>query len=893
MESYKLHIIDLRIILLGDSDVGKKSIVERFKKLKSTETKEISLKEFIKRKKFVKNKKKVNIIKNEPLTEEEKKEKKKEDKRINLMRFTKIFRMELNKIQISFCPLPDAENLEYDYEPKDEEDENYEFEKEYRISIKNIIREIKGILMRPPDDSRAQIEILFLLCFDLTNYSSFENLIIYFSQINKHFKLTNNDFKLALIGTKMDLKKTMNNEEKENINKFKNQLNVLYYEVSTLMFFNFETFFEKLILDIYGNIFPFFSSERYKNLFHEILRTKNDFSKTKRDDFQINNGVPGANQYNNNVYEYPKSKRELIKIFHNNKYNKKIFINKRGILFPPIKDIKEELNSEENNRKNNKEIKEEYFAVNWDSIKNDTIQSSLELNSNKPGYTFGVKTNKSLGLKKQRDTLRDKIENEIINKLDGYIVSSSQVLPIRPSKTTSNLEQYQEKYEQNRNEQRKKKLEIREEIINNLKSRHNEMLLKNSKSFNKKIKNIEEKSKKYENIIKSLENEKRNKKYNTIENDNKSPFKYNEPKSKYYDPISSISTNKGFTFGQKLEKKIEQKESPDFPKFMDDFEKLIEKNKKRHEIKSIGNRFPVYKTDEIGDSSYVMEKQKDFEKKRKRFRMHLFSDFFENRNDKREEVINNKKIILDNQEKKLKEQIQKSYKTDENYLIRDINYNQIESSSPKYSIKGKYKNNLFDINNDNNDDYNHKRFTTISGKESDFNNLFYKPNFAAIYPNYPAFSFGNAKRFDSYEKQKIYKKNKSNERYDNYFNNFDIFKNYQDTQSFLMAQTSMGTSEKLKMEKNENPGPGMYKIKGFADDVAIKGSKINLTRMKIREKEKDEEIDKERRAKLRELWNREKKSQLKIGIKDFYNSKLNQETNKDEISNYDENNINN
>ena len=209
MESNKPNIIDLRIILLGDSNVGKKSIVERFKKLKSTETKEISLKEFLKKKKLLKNKKEVKIIKQNPTTEEEKRDKKREDKRTSLMRFTKIYRMEINSIHISFCPLPNAEPLQYDYEPKDEEeDENYEFEKEYKISIKNMMSEIKGILMRPPDDTRAQIEILFLLCFDLTNFSTFENLVIFFSQINKTFKLIKNDFKLALIGTKLDIKKS-------------------------------------------------------------------------------------------------------------------------------------------------------------------------------------------------------------------------------------------------------------------------------------------------------------------------------------------------------------------------------------------------------------------------------------------------------------------------------------------------------------------------------------------------------------------------------------------------------------------------------------------------------------------------------------------------------------
>ena len=47
-----------------------------------------------------------------------------------------------------------------------------------------------------------------------------------------------------------------------------------------------------------------------------------------------------------------------------------------------------------------------------------------------------------------------------------------------------------------------------------------------------------------------------------------------------------------------------------------------------------------------------------------------------------------------------------------------------------------------------------------------------------------------------------------------------------------------------------------------------------MTRIKIKEKEKDEEMDKERRAKLREEWLQERKSQLKMGIRDYYNSKF-------------------
>ena len=866
------NIIDLRIILLGDSNIGKKSLAHRFKILNSTETREISLKDLIKKKKLPNKLKVTKLIKNNnQLSEEEKKDILKEDKRIDLMRFTKIFRMEINSIHVSFCPCPDAEILDYDYVPKDEDDENYEFEKEFKISIRNINKSIKDIIMRPPDDSRATIEILFLLCFDLSNFSSFENLVIYFSQINKNLNITKNDFKLALIGTKLDSKKPMKNEEKENFENFRKQLNLNYYEVSSLMFFNFEKFFEKLILDIYGDVFPFFQNEVYKNIFHNILQTKSDFTKTKRGELYAKNDIPAANKYYNDLYEYPKNKRDLIKIFKNKfRFNKKIFINKRSILFPPIKDVKEEMNSAENDKKNIKEFNEEFLSVNWDSLKNEKIQSVLELNSNKSGYSFGIKTNNSLELKKEREKMRLLKDKEIRDKLDGSIISGSQIMPIHSYKTSLSSEQFQLKYEQNRIDKRKKKSEKRKEIFDMMQERHKEMQLKNSRSFNVKISKIEEKEKKYENLRKILEKEKKIRKLNIMNANKKYNYKYFEPKGKFYDPISSISNKKGFTFGQKLDIKHEQKDSPDFPTFRDDFEKLIEKNKKKQEIKSLGSRFPVYKTEENGDSSYIMEKQKDFEKKRKRFRTMLFSDFFDNRKDKRGEVINNKKLISERQEKKLNEQIKKSYKTDENYLIRDINYNQIENSSPKYTIKGKYSSTLF-TQNYKDDEYNNKRFATISGDEVDYENRLSKPNLGAIYPRYPAFSFGSAKRFD-FEKSSKKKKNEINSRYDDYFNTYDIFRSYKDTQSFLMAQTTMGTSEKLKMEDNGNPGPGMYKIRGFADDISLRGTKINLTRIKMKEKEKAEEMDKERRAKLREEWFQERKSHLKMGIKDYISS---------------------
>ena len=236
--------------------------------------------------------------------------------------------------------------------------------------------------------------------------------------------------------------------------------------------------------------------------------------------------------------------------------------------------------------------------------------------------------------------------------------------------------------------------------------------------------------------------------------------------------------------------------------------------------------------------------------------------------------------------------------------MRDINYNQVEYSFPKYTIKGKPRGTLFSNNNSDDEYFDNKRFATISGKDTNYKTIFIfldnfkkgsskyfevhgkltSESFGVIYPRYPAFSFGSAKRFDYSSDNKINdnkvsdnkneEKNKFIPRYD-----YDILKSYQDTQSFLMAQTSMGTGEKLKMEINGYPGPGMYNIKGFADDVLSKGNKINLTRLQMRKKEKFNEIDKERREKLREQWKEEKKSQLKMGIRDYYNFKINKKNN--------------
>ena len=131
---------------------------------------------------------------------------------------------------------------------------------------------------------------------------------------------------------------------------------------------------------------------------------------------------PSPNAYNNNKYEYPIKKKELIKLFKKKeKYNKNIFINKEGPDFPPLpkknifKDNLSELsfeNKKEDEKENINRTKSNMFSneldilgkktIMWDTEKQKEIKDILTPNSRKKGITLGICVNNSLGLRKER-----------------------------------------------------------------------------------------------------------------------------------------------------------------------------------------------------------------------------------------------------------------------------------------------------------------------------------------------------------------------------------------------------------------------------------------------------------------------------------------------------------
>ena len=697
-QNNKNNSIDLRVILLGDVGVGKKSIINRFKNINSSNTETIDFNGFYsiqkKTQTYTDNKKKLNKSQESPTnqkskkdittksvetvdqeTEEDKAYKWREEKRINCMRFNKIYNLGFNDLTITYYPCAEEQPLSYDYELR-EEDEFYQFEKQYKISIKQMVKEIEKIIMKPIPNQRTRVEILFILCFDLSNLTSFDKLLIYFNQIERHFKLAENDYKMILLGNKVDKRVSMKKDEKEKIENFKTKYGLNYYETSSLIFFNFDIFFEKLIIENFGNL-PIFNN--YRDKFHEIINTKKSFTKTKRPIFGGDENPP-ANKYDNNPFQYPLDEKEFRKMFKDrDKYNKHIFVNKQSMVYPPIKYIDKETSSIENARRKGHSSEKNMIFFSWDSTKNESVKAALELQSHLPGYTLGMKTYKPLGFFKERERLRKKMDQQKIDAIGGNI----DLMEEKRTLTEGNIESNQKKYETNRKMNRDKILEERKLVEDNIKERHDIVNSKNNEEYNNKIQDVKDKQKKYDKLLEKREKEKeKTRMENFVKNNIKTVTKYIEPKCRLYDPVSSIATNKGFTFGKKYDFIDKDMNSPDYVTFKDDFEKLIDRNKKRIIIKPTKSIKSESKTLEIVDRRKFLEKMRMFENRRKNNKKNLISPFLNDRKNKKEIVSQKKLEIKTLLDKNFEEQIKRTYKDDNNYLLRNINYNQVESSSP-------------------------------------------------------------------------------------------------------------------------------------------------------------------------------------------------------------------
>lgn len=848
---------ELRIFLIGDIEVGKRTISSRFKMLNTTKTSKD--KYFVPRDPHdayglgkVKNPKLFSIYNSKTL--EQKLCIRKEIERLELMTFVKEININHVTITLNFFPILEAEPLPNNYEPK-EEDEDFEFESTEHMSLRNVKSEIKKYLLKDPKSTFNNVINLFLFCYDLSDYITFERIHIYYDQLNKYFNFAQNEYLVALIGNKVDVKLHFTEIQKQSIKKFIETRRMKHYEISTLMFFNFEKFFESLFFDVLGSIDDF-QKKTFKERMQLLLAKRPNFSNAARITYKSNN-IPGPDSYNNDVYEYYTDKKLFKDAFDNtaNRFMDKIFINKQGPIFPPIqKDMKKIRKKDDVNKE--KKLNADIGLKDWDVKYKKDLNDTLECNV--PGYSLGIRP-ATVNYKRER---KEKFKEQI-KGLNDALLENNVKLHIKQEPRIRNTNDFQ-KYENNKKNNFQSNAKELNQLEDKRKKQIKKNLEKNEKEKEKKMKEIEERTTKYNEKFVGKEREiekKKNEARRATSAIGPRVTRLSTPGPNAYDIRGKIDTKKGFTFGTKpVVNDYKNINDPGYFLLQSDFD-LIAKNPKYAEKRSnqnITERFPQPKIfvaetpKELAGKWQNWEDNKNYLANSKKQ-----NPFFSTRKKKLESAKERREEIDRNRELEIKEKIRNHKNSDlddeiDDWHYKNINYNQVEERAPIITMKKKYTHGgIFDAplydRKDNELDVNN--IDEIDGDTNSQNKMIQdlpQPQYSIGKSTLIGFTFGQAKRFIS---KKVYEPNKNLE--EKMLFEDGVFAPPDQT-SYLKVQGYMGKGKKNdKLVPSTIPGPGLYKIPGFADIIVKEGEKMNRVKTAIRlnnKMQKEMELEKKEKA---------------------------------------------
>ena len=761
---------------------------------------------------------------------------------------SKLFNVNKSKIVVKPFYLFPGEEISDFYPSEENSNLEYTIEGNPKKSMKGIITDLyhlinnKNTIINLDKLTGYKIYIynFFIFLYDLSDFESFETMRKYFEKINTKINTTNIEENSisCIIGNKKEKKIKYDKEQEIKFNEFIKSYNNLYLmEISTKPFFNFDKFFYELFFTILTKYHEkLFAEEDFRANFESISLNKATFSKGLRETYDPYKDNPGPIYNLNSLYRYI-SPRELIKAFHDQKkrFNQKIFENKLGPVFGEAKSGKDFLSKS----------KLKYFGI--------TMPTGGVLNKTPKGFSFGTVDGK-LNLVKSRKDMISEINKNIRESLEG----SSTLYNKSPSPRSKDKDYFETAKE------RKNQFLIE-------KSNKNKEI--NEKKFEKnklKLKLIEEKEEQKKNLLRTkLKLFKSSSTPNMFAFSNKGKTDqdfYREhlanvlyPKNKIYlskynkkrDYIIqnmpapqtpgpnayNISTNildpKRGAIILERRKPIEvPKADPQYPDFKDEFDLIVLNAQKTAGIEKFYRpRFREIEREPdpgaYNDSKIWKKWEKNKKILKKSGRLKKFLD------ERKEKLIaqqkNEQKIIED---KKEIEEISRAISIQKGYgdpsELKTINYNLVEESSPKYSIKGK--------NIPKTTSYDDLGNMFLNESEEVINAIVNEqmtrplPDFNYVRPRLPGIVFSRAERF------------KSSPKYEGSELLFPegVFLRKTQTDFFNKQQMSNNAQRTVfGNTKKDWPSPAQYKIKGSFEIIAEKGKEISDRRDEIRNKEKN------------------------------------------------------
>ena len=922
---------EFRVFVIGDFQVGKSSIVKRFKKLNSTQTEDDNY--------FIPGNPKAEFGLDKINTKEdqEKFDKyqqldviqkgfvRKQIERKNLMKFKKIFIVGKTRLEFNFFPIKSAEEkIMTGLNDARDEDEEVKFGNQL-INFKSIQEEIRNYLIKEKKDESSDINNLFLFVYDLKNFSTFKKLELYYNKLNDYFKIDNNYIK-ALLGNKVDSKIVVPKKDKDYLETFlKNNPELKYYEISTYNYFNFENFFEMLFKDIISPSYEELQKPTFLNRFHLVLHSRPTLSRAERKIHKINDVPFLAEGENPDVYAYPEDRAEFRRTFSNMKkgrYGFKIFINKQGPIFPAIDKTSQDKNKHGGFLSKpgtafgrDKKAKTAIGFGNWEiNNRNKEIREALQTNI--PGYSLGIRGGKFDFRKERKDKFKER-EEELKSAFQEHYARSL----LDRKEVSNNKKDF---------DYRERKKEILKQIVEKMQDNENRHLQDRKKNIQdkenllkEKIDKIKSKQDKYQRIYEKNQQQIMQKRQEMSHPktaiSRKSKLSKDLPNYTLYDITTKHDPNKGWTMGMKYTyNPNKNKDDPDFPNLKSEFEKIVN-HPKYAEIKYTAPRFKEEKiVKPSNDEKYyddTEERLKIKNNREKSERNMKIKKFLMDQKKNAKKVQENKKNLQEAREmelEELKEQIIKprngEYDSGANLDYVDINYKLVEEASPNYTMKGRYNHgSIFDmpdnyslINNEDDEDENKIGSNGKPIQDEEYKKSLPVPQYNAVRPSLPTYSFSKATRFHS---KPLYQPSP----------NAVPVMPFQDgkfkpdeVKSFFQGKEGLYKAKKDNELKNNGiPGPGQYRIKGFAEILAEKGKKISDVKDKIKRKEKEMEMRKReeeknsKNLKLNEIKNSERKVlgnninkengknlEMKLGdFDDDDNEKENEKDNEDENDN--------
>ena len=758
----------IKLYLIGDKGVGKKSLQSKLSALKSSSTQ---------------------------ISQEQK------------LSSLKVFKLKNANILLQSMVADEAEELKYN-DDIDSEDEDFEIEKEYKMSFIQTHQSIKTFFNYQVDQ-RFTVENVLVYMFDMTDYSSFEKMVLYYKSINMKLKL--DKLTVFILGNKAEKQIIFTKEQKDKINMFiKSSPLFHYYEISTKLYFNFPKFAENLIKISLNNK----EDIDYDEL-SEILNYNQNFNKAERGDLISSNDNPGVGQYDIGVYSF-KSKKEMIEAFSpKNRFIKKIFTNKSGPVMLEDKHIEKKPDL--------------YSGIKFAEI------GELLIGNSKKGYTMACREG-VYHLREKRLEKRQKINEDLRSSFEENL--SSLDLPRSASPKSAKDDSYyndvlkrkKELLRENSNERKKK----REHII----ERQKENYKLQTENYYTKLKTlteanepyteskIEEAKKRYLEVLYG-KNILHVNKIDDFKDKSTNRKKIKVPGPQSYDTRGNLlNIKKGASIVSRKIPKTKEVYNAQYHAFKSTFDKISESPDKgilcyaQRYSTNIVNPKAIEKENKIAElAKEIDEKHERYQKnKGTNLRYQYISSFIEREKSKMEEHSELMRHIKE-EEENYYNNLWKSYDN-------VINYSQVESSSPKYSIKGKYIDKRSEIEsyikskNDN---------TTINEKEPQLE----YPSVDFAKPVLPKYSFGKEKRFIINE-DKIKEGNADNSEI--------LFKDYkyapEDVVQFSCKQSYDFNDKRSDFTKaNGYPGVGAYTFKSFADETVEKATKFKPPVLNIKKKE--------------------------------------------------------